>query len=505
MKNQMQSISVLQNNYHKIFEQTIDADFVLPDYCPEIMRLVKCTYNVEVDRRDLSENKLNVEGHVRFCLLYLSEEDVMLNTFTHVVDFGKTIELPPEMTGTMLDVECTGDYITTRATGKRTITLQGAVHIEVNGRGIAKLDIPADFDMPGLQKKQEHYEINAPLNLSEKSFFTEVEQNCDFAKNIREMLFYTAATRMGEVKVMADKCILKGYFDITCHFLTFDNQIKTATYEIPFSQMLDAGFNGECNAVPCVRVYSCNVEAMESESEQLDYIQLSILANAQLILYTAAKLDLISDVFHTQYETEFEAGLDQLSNIQEQVMLTSAGKCSVVSQNGGAVYAVWCTPTQKHFTSGDGKNNMVVHVACNVLFGTNGDYYCCEKTVQVPLVLPQEDDSMGCDVLSLAAKVESFRQTGEGECEVNVVVNAALLPQSTQTVRYIKNVELLKDKPLQREGDVSLFIYYAKEGEEIFSVAKQFCTSPKAIMEENEMESDVCDKKGPIMIPVVDD
>ena len=54
-------------------EQPIDLDFSLPDYCPDIARIIETDGKVYLHSRELRDGKAEVSGTVRVTVLYTPE------------------------------------------------------------------------------------------------------------------------------------------------------------------------------------------------------------------------------------------------------------------------------------------------------------------------------------------------------------------------------------------------------------------------------------------------
>ena len=59
-------------------EQSIDAEFTLPDYCPDIGKILSCTLLPQIYLANVSGDKLLVEGASRVNVLYLDGEAAIL-------------------------------------------------------------------------------------------------------------------------------------------------------------------------------------------------------------------------------------------------------------------------------------------------------------------------------------------------------------------------------------------------------------------------------------------
>ena len=56
---------------------------------------------------------------------------------------------------------------------------------------------------------------------------------------------------------------------------------------------------------------------------------------------------------------------------------------------------------------------------------------------------------------------------------------------------------------ITRDGDYALKLYYGVENEDVWNIAKKYCTSVNAIMEENSLDSDRLTDNGMLLIPIV--
>ena len=54
-----------------------------------------------------------------------------------------------------------------------------------------------------------------------------------------------------------------------------------------------------------------------------------------------------------------------------------------------------------------------------------------------------------------------------------------------------------------RDGDYALKLYYGIEGEDVWEIAKRYSTSVRAVMEENELDSELLSESGMLLIPIV--
>ena len=55
-------------------EQAVDLDFNLPDYCPDIQKILKCQVYPQITSRGLSSNRLDIDGNAIVKVLYIDSD-----------------------------------------------------------------------------------------------------------------------------------------------------------------------------------------------------------------------------------------------------------------------------------------------------------------------------------------------------------------------------------------------------------------------------------------------
>ena len=60
--------------YDSVVEVPLENDVILPDYCPDIVKVLKCTVNACVSSTQVQGRKMTLEGMCTVHLLYLGED-----------------------------------------------------------------------------------------------------------------------------------------------------------------------------------------------------------------------------------------------------------------------------------------------------------------------------------------------------------------------------------------------------------------------------------------------
>ena len=71
-----QAVCVNELIYEGSVEQSVASDLTLPDYCPDILRILKCTVTPRVTGSQVSGERITVDGTVLVRLIYVEVKNL---------------------------------------------------------------------------------------------------------------------------------------------------------------------------------------------------------------------------------------------------------------------------------------------------------------------------------------------------------------------------------------------------------------------------------------------
>ena len=74
-------------------EEPVDIDVTLPDYCPDIEKILKCTLVPQIFSRNISGGVLEIEGASIVKVMYVDSVRKTLRTSQQVVQFSRAINI----------------------------------------------------------------------------------------------------------------------------------------------------------------------------------------------------------------------------------------------------------------------------------------------------------------------------------------------------------------------------------------------------------------------------
>ena len=144
------TLGICKTSFESCSEQAVDLDFNLPDYCPDIQKILKCQIYPKVTMRNIVGETLTVDGFYSVKLLYLDAEKMSIRCCEHTSPFSTQFNLKDNMENALAYTKTKVEYINCRALNQRRLEIHGvfSVCVKVKTRE-EKRSRNRDFAAPG--------------------------------------------------------------------------------------------------------------------------------------------------------------------------------------------------------------------------------------------------------------------------------------------------------------------------------------------------------------------
>lgn len=109
-----------------VAEQLTDVDLTLPDYCPDIDKILKCTLTPKIQSKILSGGQLQVEGFCVVNVLYVESTKKSIRCCEQSVNFSQSFSLKETPENPVIITKTKSEYINCRALSPRRLVMHGA-------------------------------------------------------------------------------------------------------------------------------------------------------------------------------------------------------------------------------------------------------------------------------------------------------------------------------------------------------------------------------------------
>ena len=114
------------------FEQTVEKDIVLPDYCPDVFRILKCRVIPKVVSQSINGDRLTVDTEAVIRVLYLSQSSGKINLIESKQSYSKTLELGGDAAAPIVSACAKAEQVSCRVVNQRRVDIRGVFSVKVN-------------------------------------------------------------------------------------------------------------------------------------------------------------------------------------------------------------------------------------------------------------------------------------------------------------------------------------------------------------------------------------
>lgn len=491
---------VLFDNFE---ECPVDGDFVLPDYLADVAAILKCTMTPSVQSRQISGDRLLVDGTVAIHVLYLDEARKCIRSCTYTQPFDCRFTVGTIPAAAVMQVDAHTNYINCRALGPRKLSMHGAFTVKCRIAAEKPCSVIGDIREDGWHTRRCRIAYAVPAGCAEKVFTINEMTDIGAGKPAVQSIARTSAMPLiTDCKLIQGKAIVKGELALhTLYVADADSgSVQTVEHHLPFSQLIDVeGLTEYWLCEPTVQTVSCEVHTTANANGENRLLDISVKLALQLMCTRCGEEEAVEDAYAVRYPLS----LDRQEVVCEKLYAIRQGTSTVrqvmeMPGEGEQAIDVWCEPMTCTDRPEDGR--MMVDGKLNLCMLTRNEggllsYY--ERPLEFTL-----DFDEGCGHMLTRWQVcrVEYIQTGT-QIELRVELAVSRRCYDEQRSRLVTAVSADENAAFPADSS-ALKIYYAGAGESMWDIAKRYHTAVDAVMTENELAADMLDEDKMLLIPM---
>lgn len=494
-------------------EQAVELDYILPDYFPDIFRVLKCKLSPQIVSHMVSGDKLTFELNIGVKIMYLTENSNAVNTIDQKLSFTKSVDMNAPCEHPSVYLTPKADYANCRVVNRRRLDIRGAVSTKCKAVGEKKQPVVSDAFGANIQLKKSVFTYpSKKLSATKRVTVVEELEIGTSMPSVVSIVRSDACITSSEHKVMSNKLIVKGEAEISMLYSCQsenDNALEAMHFNIPFSQIIDMdGIDEHFEPYTDISVSGCELIPRSSGGEAREIeCELVLLINCSALRFDTAEL--VTDAYSTCHEcalTECEAKLDCMPipiSENSQVKTTCA-------YNEGEISCVYDIKSEVANVCGrydfDNKRFVITSSVCFSIIAANenGCPICLDSEIPFEHCITSDDaceDSYIEPKITVIACNYSLISSNAIEIKAELKIGGYMYESSSK--RLITDISVDESTCKQMNESYALKLYYAEQDEDIWEIAKKYSTSINAIIEENELSQDGSLQKGMLLIPLV--
>lgn len=505
---QKQTITINEVVLAESVEQPIECDAMLPDYQPDIAKILKCAVSVNIGSTGASDKTLSIEGMAVIHVYYLSESEG-IRRCEYKVPFTKNTEMPRAAMSPVVMVRPSVDYVNCRAVSGRRLDVRGAVTLEVKVTERGSEEVISGAEGGGLQLRQQMVKSTELSGQCESIFSVAEDLEVAYGKPpIATILRTDCRVNVQECKVVSGKVVAKADLMVHITYLPQGDcfQLEMMDYTLPISQIIDAdGVDENCICDVMMHVMSCDVQPRADEAGEYRMLTLEARMKAVVAVHRQQEIPVASDCYSTDYDCTCKQRPVSFLYLEKILRETIMHRDSLELPEGvSEVMDVWCEVETSDWKQDN--EEIVINLRLTVCMfarvdGSEGILYfeqTSDLSQRVPVSCTEGKIMLDptCDVLSCSYGLSGDKM----DIRVEIIVRGCVYCCFRQN--SVAEITLDEAAPRSKKQN-RLCLYYADKDESIWDIAKRYHTSANAIWEENNIQNDLLTVRCMLLIPMV--
>ncbi len=491
-------------------EQPVDLSLSLPDYCPDIQRILKCQIYPCITAKSIVGDSLEINGNTMLRVLYVDAAGLPIRCCEKLSGFTTNIPMKKTPADPVAFAKAKVEYVNCRATSPRKLDIHGA--FSVCAKVIERMPQELVGEIQGEDIQQRKTELSASniVGMAQEAFTVSEVLEIGSGKPPAESIIRSdCAITLDDKKVLDNKLILQGQVTVKVLYATGmgEDLPEHMEYTIPYSQMVDCmGVSEECICDVRVDALAADVQIRSDAAGENMMFEAEVRAMAMVTAYKNEHVTVVTDAYSTRQNLQTEYRQHTVHKLVEMICDEQIEKNHFEVDDVGIAQVIDVWNEMRSVTAAledgaivyTGKYNV-----CILALGSEGKPFYFERMVDFRCSRDWQEDfeHVKCDA---AVQIKSINYRITGNSGIEVKVELCLTAAVLQEISYKAIVAATADTehPVERDGNAALIIYYAQEGESLWDIARQYHTSVQAIAQENDLPQEEVTSAGMLFIPV---
>lgn len=487
----------------------VEGDEIVPDVKPDVLSIVSANGNICIYKKEIieggtaSSSKIKLDGCVCVYITYIADDEKSsLRALNTTIDFSKTIEMKDVKTNMQIECNTSLDSIDCKILNGRKINIRANMLFEISACSYQNIEYIGNVEDEKLETLKNKMVINSVVGNGETKVYAKDTIQIDNTDNLSEIMRVSLSLANKENKISYNKVLTKADTVVKLMYLTDDGRIGTCTSSIPIMGFIDIADISEDNI--CDVSYELKNIFVKPMNVEEHSVQVEIEIEASCVVYRKDEINIIEDLYSRTMELKYtqknisvvkeKNELTDTFNFRKQEKLQEIGQSKILDvdvkininntiiENGRVTYNGEINLKVIYLEAGTGRLG-IKNIVEPFDFEMNNSGIESKNKVQTSIEITKKDFALMPDE-NLDMKIDlAFKTSVIKEVNINIID------------------EIEETKPKETRG-FSIVIYYTKEGDTLWNIAKRFGSTVAEIVKINEIEnSDVIMPGEQLFIP----
>ena len=369
----------------------------------------------------------------------------------------------------------------------RKISIKAILEIETRLYSNNQISIISGIDnIPDVQILNNEKTINCLLGKGETTVYAKDTINIDETDDLAEIMKLSIKITDKDVKISYNKVLAKADAEVNIVYLTEDNRIKTVTEKIPIMGFIDIENIEESNICD-VDYYIKNI-IIKPNNMDLHSIYIEIETGIECTVYETKSINLIEDLYsiseNLDYNPKEITTISNKNNIKDILKINESISIPEIENN--KLYNIQTTPIIISQVVKNGKIIFEGELNLEILYeAISGIGY---KTTKIPFNFEMMSDNIDSDS-SISCEIDIKRNdfiVNNSSINMSIELEFNVNSSKNEKLNIIDEISINENKD---SNIYSMVIYFVKQGDTLWKIAKKFKSRVEDIASVNEIDN----------------
>ena len=490
------AIETTRNNIcvnHIIGQKTenfvVEGDSIIPDIKPDIIGQISTSGTVCIYKKELTEGKIRLDGGIDTYVMYLADGDKSSVRSVNVnLDFTQIIEMENVSSGMNLETNAKLKNIECKIINGRKINLKAFLEIDVKVTSTEELDIINEVNSSGIQMLNENININSFIGGGSVKAYAKDTIVIDSIDNLAEIMKTDFNILNKDVKISYNKVLAKADLNLRIMYLTDDNRINSIESTIPIMGFVDIENVSEDNL--CDTKYEIKNVILKPNNVEEHSIYVEVEVEISCGAYKTQDINIIQDLYSPTSNILFTKKQVQiLQKIESTQNTCNIREKQIIPEIGSnKIYDVALNVEILKQTLLNDRILFEGELNLNYIFDSGNNSVDTKKT-KIPFSFNLDFDGINQNSnieTNIEIGMQNFVITEDGsiDVKVDILFNVTLIKNAM--INVIDDINESENRDIESH---SLVIYYVKNGDTLWNIAKRFRSTVDEIARINGIEN----------------
>lgn len=469
---------------------SVEENIIIPDIKPDILSTISSCGNVYVYKKELANGRIRIDGGVQINIMYIADnEQNSIRGLHTVIDFSQNIDMDNMQDNMNFSCDLNVKNIECKILNGRKVNVKVNIGSKVN--------IFSNTEKQVIKTIENSEKVQMISNQLSVSLLKGSGETVAIAKdtisvddNIADILDLDISVKNKDVKISYNKVLSKADVIVEILYLTEDERISTTTAQIPIMGFIDINDISDrdiCDTNYEIRNINVRPNSAEDNTISVD-IEFSIGCNT----YETREINVIQDLYSPEKDIKLiqeDVCLMQNRNILEDDCSIQE-RISIPDLKNGKIFGVKVVPNIIKQNILNGNVSYEAELILNILFESSSTNRMEVREQRIAFSHTINSDKIEKNFqVNTNVDIDSkdFICMPDSTVEVNVTLKFLLEVFSKNSVNIVSNVSI-EDFKEESKGN-SLVIYFVKEGDSLWKIAKKFRSTIDEIAQINNIDN----------------